>query len=113
MRTRLQNELYLSISTFGAGVHLAVVFGVVVIERRLAVTEPDHAAVVRVLVPVVAEQLPAVNVSAKEREKNFYSDEDFPSDDSGRLQIVTRLAETHGPWQGIQMLSEGRLQKAK
>lgn len=67
----LQKELYLSIPTFSPGVHLAVVFGVVVIERRLAVAESDHAAVVWVLVPVVTEELPAKNVSAKiTREKH-------------------------------------------
>lgn len=69
----LQNERYLSIPAFSPGVHLAVVFGVVVIERRLAVAEPDHAAVVWVLVPVVTEELPAINVSAKiTREKHSF-----------------------------------------
>lgn len=69
----LQSERYLSIPTFSPGVHLAVVFGVVVIERRLAVAEPDHAAVVWVLVPVVTEELSAINVSAKiTREKHLF-----------------------------------------
>lgn len=53
---------HLSISTFSPRVHLAVVFGVVVIERRLAVSDPDHAAVVWVVTTIVAEEFPTIYV---------------------------------------------------
>lgn len=59
---------YLSISTFSPRVHLAIVFGVVIKESGLAVTKPDHAAVVWVVLTIVAEEFPTKHVSA-ERER--------------------------------------------
>lgn len=64
---------YLPITTFGAGVHLTVVFGVVFKERCLAVAYPDHAAVVWVVLTVLAEELPAQHVSAREQRVNMCS----------------------------------------
>lgn len=66
-RQKANTSGYLPITAFASGVHLAVVFGVVVKETGLAVAEPDHAAVVRVLLSVVAEELPAHHVSARAR----------------------------------------------
>lgn len=58
---------YLPVPTFGAAVHLAVVFGVVVKESGLAAVDCDHAAVVRVFLTVLAEELPAHHVSARDQ----------------------------------------------
>lgn len=62
---------YLPVPTFGAAVHLAVVFGVVVKESRLAFVDCDHAAVVWVILSVLAEELPAHHVSAREQRLNL------------------------------------------
>lgn len=56
---------HLPVATLGAGLHLAVVLGVIAEERCLAVVEPDHAAIVRVVLAVVAEEFPAQDVSAR------------------------------------------------
>lgn len=56
---------YLSFFTFRSRVHLAVVFCEVVIERCFTVAHSHHSAVVRAVVPVVAEELSTVYVSAK------------------------------------------------
>lgn len=53
---------HLSIPTFGPSVHLAVVFGVVLKESCLAVTDPDHAAVGWVGITAMAEELPTKHV---------------------------------------------------
>lgn len=64
-------DRHLPVVTLGAGVHLAIVFGVIAEEGRLAVVEPDHAAVVRVVLAVAAEQLPAQDVSARGQRLEF------------------------------------------
>lgn len=61
---------YHPIATFRPDVHLSVVFGVVLIveEGGLTLAELDHAAVVGVALPVVAEKLAAHHVSTREQQ---------------------------------------------
>lgn len=98
---------YLSIPTFSASFHLAVVFGVVSKESCLAVTELHHAAKVWVVFTVMAEELPTVHISANVITTTY--------------SIFALIAErdehagcavTHSLWQGINRSFEGRLQKA-
>lgn len=56
---------YLPVAALGPDVHLAVVLGVVVVEGGLARAESDHAAVVWVALPAVAEKLSTHHVSAR------------------------------------------------
>lgn len=49
-------------ATFSPLIHLAIVFGVVFKERCLAVTDPDHAAIVWVVITVLAEKLPTKQI---------------------------------------------------
>lgn len=58
---------YLALATPGARVHLAEVGVDVVEERRFAVAEANHAAVVGVVVAAVTEELPAQDVPAADR----------------------------------------------
>lgn len=63
---RMRRAFYLTKATFSPLIHLAIVFGVVFKERCLAVTDPDHAAIVWVVITVLAEKLPTKQISAKE-----------------------------------------------
>lgn len=68
LRVKRRGGAHLPVAALGPHVHLAEVFGEVIVEGRLTVAEADHPAVVGVFHPVVTEELPAHDVSAARQE---------------------------------------------